>query len=158
VGVRAIVTAKCGYEQGSGDLAILVLSRKLVGMPTFATRISDAPEVGEMISPWGFGRCAMNDGPIRRRSRAGGVIEDIADGTFHAQAAVCPGDSGGPVLSSKREVVGVISASVMDTDWRTRDSSYFARLDRFAQLFSAAAEIAKGASPGDLPSYSECSL
>lgn len=156
VGVKAIVSPACGYEQGKGDVAILVLSRKLLGMPTFVPRLTDDPDLGEEITPWGFGRCAMHDGPIHRRSRAGGTITDVGDGVFRAEAAVCPGDSGGPVLNSRRELVGVISAAVMDTDARTRDSSYFARLDRFAPLFSAAREIARGASPGELPPYRSC--
>lgn len=156
VSVKAIVTPACGYEQGAGDLAILVLSRKLVGMPTFVPRVTGAPELGEDITPWGFGRCAMHDGPIHRRSRAGGKITEVDSGVFRAQASVCPGDSGGPVLNLRREVVGVVSAAVMDTDARTRDPSYFARLDRFENLFSAAREIADGASPSELPPYKSC--
>ena len=34
VGVRAIVAPDCGYASGDGDIAILVLSRHLIGMPT----------------------------------------------------------------------------------------------------------------------------
>jgi secreted trypsin-like serine protease len=156
VGVRHVVTPECGYEQGAGDLAILVLNRKLVGMPTFVPRLADAPEEGESITPWGFGRCAANDGPIHRRNRLGGEITSVNAGVFRAEASVCPGDSGGPALNSKREVVGVVSAAVMDTDARTRDPSYFARLDKFEQLFSAAREIADGAEPSELPPYRSC--
>lgn len=146
VRVKAIVTPACGYEQGTGDLAILVLSRKLVGMPTFEPSVSP-PHLEEEVTPWGFGRCAMSEGAIRRQSRPGGLVNAVDRGVFRADAAICPGDSGGPVLNNKREVIGVISAAVMDTDARTRDSAYFARLDRFQQLFSAAREIADGASP-----------
>lgn len=156
VGVKAIVTPACGYEQGAGDIAILVLARRLVGMPTFVPKLHEPPKVGEEITPWGFGRCAMNDGPIHRRSRAGGAIGDLSSGVFKAEASVCPGDSGGPALNARREVVGVVSASVMDTDARTRDPSYFARIDKFQQLFSAAREIADGASPSELPPYRSC--
>ncbi|NUP09472.1 MAG: S1 family peptidase [Polyangiaceae bacterium] len=156
VGVKAIVTPACGYEQGGGDIAILVLSRKLVGIPTFVPRLSGDPQVGEEVTPWGFGRCAMNDGPIHRRSRAGGAVTDFDSGVFRADAAICPGDSGGPALNSRREVVGVVSAAVMDTDARTKDPAYFARLDKFEHLFSAAREIADGASPTELPPYKSC--
>lgn len=156
VRVKAIVTPACGYEQGTGDLAILVLARKLVGMPTFEPRAVDAPSAGDEITPWGFGRCAMSEGAIHRQSRLGGTVTQITNGVFRAEAAICPGDSGGPVLNNRREVVGVISAAVMDTDARTRDSAYFARLDKFQQLFSAAREIADGASPAELPPYRSC--
>jgi len=156
VGVKAVVSPACGYEQGTGDLAILVLSRKLVGMPTFEPRVSEPPILGEEVTPWGFGRCAMTEGPIHRHSRNGGTILELESGVFRADAAVCPGDSGGPVLNPRREVVGVVSAAVMDTDARTRDRSFFARLDKFQPLFSAAREIANGANPSELPPYRGC--
>lgn len=155
VRVKAIVTPACGYEQGTGDLAILVLSRKLVGMPTFEPSMT-APRTEDDVTPWGFGRCAMSEGAVHRQSRAGGSINAVDRGVFRAEAAICPGDSGGPVLNNKREVMGVISAAVMDTDARTRDSAYFARLDRFQSMFSAAREIADGADPAELPPYRSC--
>jgi hypothetical protein len=156
VGVRALVTPACGYEQGDGDLAILVLERKLVGISTSAPRINKPPEMDEEVSPWGFGRCAMSSRTVRRENRPGGKIDRIVDGVFSADASICPGDSGGPVLDKKREVVGVISASVMDTDARTRGRSHFARLDKYQQLFSAAQEIASGRSASELPPFRAC--
>lgn len=156
VGVRALVTPACGYEQGDGDLAILVLERKLVGISTSAPRINEPPEMDEEVSPWGFGRCAMSSRTVRRENRPGGKIDRIVDGVFSADASICPGDSGGPVLDRKREVVGVISASVMDTDARTRGRSHFARLDKYQQLFSAAQEIASGRSASELPPFRAC--
>ncbi|MFO0551191.1 MAG: S1 family peptidase [Polyangiaceae bacterium] len=156
VGVHSVVTAECGYQQGMGDVAILVLDRKLVGMPTFVPILTEEPIVATEVTPWGFGRCAMNDGPVRRQARAGGPIQSVSYGVFRAQAAICPGDSGGPVLNERRELVGVISAAVMDNDATTRDSAYFARVDRFHQLFSAAQEIAAGAEPSELPPFREC--
>jgi hypothetical protein len=38
VGVRAVVSPDCGYRMGHGDIALLVLSRKLVGIPTATAR------------------------------------------------------------------------------------------------------------------------
>ena len=156
VAVRALVTPACGYEQGDGDLAILVLNRKLVGMPTFEPQIHAAPPMGEEVSPWGFGRCARSSRAVHRESRLGGKIDTLRAGVFSADASICPGDSGGPVLNAKREVLGVISASVMDTDPRTRGRSHFARLDKYQQLFSAAQEIAAGRSPSELPPFRSC--
>jgi hypothetical protein len=156
VSVRAVVTPACGYEQGDGDLAILVLERKLVGMPNFTPRLTKPPVMEEEISPWGFGRCTLQSRAVRRESRVGGKVDRIVDGVFSADASICPGDSGGPVLDKNREVVGVISASVMDTDARTRGRSHFARLDKYQQLFSAAQEIASGRSPSELPPFRAC--
>jgi hypothetical protein len=156
VGVREIVSADCGYVQGEGDLAILVLDRKLVGMPTFVPRLEGPPVVGERITPWGFGRCAMEHHAIQRRVREGGVVDASSAGVFSARASICPGDSGGPVLDARREVVGVVSSSVMDGDAETRATSHFARIDRFAVLFSTAREIAAGATPAELPPFRAC--
>lgn len=158
VGVRAIVSPACGYEQGDGDVAILVLDRELVDMPVLTPRVTSAPLIDEEVTPWGFGRCGQNTGAIRRESREGGRITSLDRGVFRADAAICPGDSGGPVLDSRREVVGVVSAGVMDTDPNTRDVAYFARLDRFQQLFSAAQEVANSPtmSPNELPPYRSC--
>lgn len=156
VGVRAVLTPACGYRQGEGDLAIVVLDRKLIGMPVFEPRLTSPPVENEEITPWGFGRCAGAGGTIRRSTRLSGRIDEITAGVFRATAAICPGDSGGPVLSAKREVVGVVSAAVMDNLAATRDTAYFARLDRFAGLFSAAHEVSEGRSPQELPPYRSC--
>jgi S1-C subfamily serine protease len=158
VGVRAIVSPACGYEQGSGDIAILVLDRELVGMPPFVARIDAPPRIGEQVASFGFGRCALHSGAIHRQDREGGPVTALESGVFHADSAICPGDSGGPVLDSRREIIGVVSAAVMDSDPSTRDSAYFARIDKFQQLFSAAKELAEndGVSPAELPPYRSC--
>ena len=161
VGVREIVAPSCGYAAGDGDIAILVLSRKLVGMATLDPRIERGPQVGESLQPTGFGRCGMSRDAIRRVSRDGGGVLRVEPGRFIASASICPGDSGGPVLSafgegSTGEVVGVISASVMDGDDTTLGRSYFTRLDRWSQLFSAAREIADGSSASELPPFRSC--
>ena len=157
VGVRAIVSPDCGYERGYGDIAILVLSRKLVGVPTMVPRIDNPPPPkGETVYPWGYGRCALTRDAVHLVSRDSKPIDSLYRDEFLGQAAICPGDSGGPVLDARREIVGVVSSSVMDGDAATRATSYFARIDRFAVLFSAAKEIAAGASPAELPPFRSC--
>jgi hypothetical protein len=44
----------------------------------------------------------------------------------------------------------------MDADENTTGASYFTRLDQWRGLFSAAREIAAGASPSELPPYRSC--
>jgi hypothetical protein len=151
VGVKAVLTPPCGESGGRGDVAVLVLERKLIGMPTFA--LSDAPpRAGEAVLPQGFGRCALSAEGIRRREREGGAVSVVSPGTFEALASVCPGDSGGPVLDrATREVVGVVSLSAMDHDETTRARSIFARVDRMPRLVAYARSIADGADPTDLP-------
>ncbi|CAN98501.1 MULTISPECIES: trypsin-like serine peptidase [Sorangium] len=157
VKVRAVVSPDCGYTSGEGDIAILVLSRRLVGIPTLPPRIEAEPASKEQVTPYGFGRCALSRDPIHLAPRLGGTIDAVSPGHFVAIASICPGDSGGPARSDRGgDVVGVISSSVMDGDERTTGTSYFSRLDVWPELFSAAREIAAGASPSELPPYRGC--
>ncbi len=158
VGARAIVSPDCGYERGEGDIAIVVLNRKLVGMPTFTPRVDAAPPKGDAVYPWGYGRCALTRDSVHLVSRNGGTIDSIYRAEFLGQAAICPGDSGGPALTINDELVGVISTSVMDNDESTSGLTHYTRLDVWRGLFAAAREISQGASPSELPPYRSCSL
>lgn len=156
VTVRAIVAPECGYASGDGDIAILVLERHLIGMPLSSARIEAPPESKDDLAVFGFGRCALSPDAIHRTVRDAGKIDSVFGGHFVAQASICPGDSGGPVYSSRGDLIGVISASVMDGDDRTQGLSLFTRVDVWPQIFSAAHEIALGASPSELPPYGDC--
>lgn len=152
VGVRAVVTPPCGEAGGAGDVAVLVLSRKLVGVATMTPRLEAPPRVGEDVAPVGFGRCALSSDGIRRKERTGGVIRALTSETMHLEASVCPGDSGGPVFArGSREIVGVVSQSAMDHDEHTRGASVMARLDAYRPVFAHAKLIADGQSPNELP-------
>jgi hypothetical protein len=152
VGVRAIITPTCGYAAGEGDIAILVLERALVGVATRAAQLDRAPATGLAIEPVGFGRCVHTSNVIRRTARKGGTVDHVAHSRFQTMASICPGDSGGPALDAKTgEIVGVISASVMDASERTLGRSEFTRLDSWRQLFSHAQMVSEGMSPSELP-------
>jgi hypothetical protein len=157
VTVRAIVSPDCGYGSGEGDIALLVLSRKLIGVPTLVPRLEAPPHKGEEIEPVGFGRCQMTTDAIRRVTRAGGLVDIVRGEYFVAPASICPGDSGGPAFSRTHgDLVGVVSASVMDGDEKTSAPSLFTRLDMWRRLFGAARLIADGASSSELPPYRSC--
>ncbi len=157
VGVRAIVAPPCGHAAGEGDIAILVLERRLIGVATLKPRLDRTVDLGESVDPVGFGRCALSEDGIRRRHRQGGKVDRILDTRFRLNAAICPGDSGGPILSRKSgEVVGVISASVMDASEHTTGRSEFTRLDKWRPVFSAAKLIAEGASAAEVPPVDGC--
>jgi secreted trypsin-like serine protease len=149
--VRAIIAPTCGHAAGDGDIAILVLDRPLVGIETRAARIDSAPTLKESIEPIGFGRCVLSTDALHRRKRAIANIDTISDARFRATASICPGDSGGPVMSDSGEVLGVISAAVMDGDERTVGRAEFTRLDRFRALFARAAAVSNGQSLAELP-------
>jgi hypothetical protein len=156
VRVRAVVAPQCGFVSGDGDIAILVLERHLIGMPTSSARIEAVPQTKDIISVFGFGRCALSQRGIHRTPREPVEIDTVAPRHFEAVASICPGDSGGPVYNSKMELVGVVSASVMDGDEETKGRSLFTRVDVWRQLFAAAHEISLGASPSELPPFGEC--
>ena len=150
-GIKAILAPPCGEAGGRGDVAVLVLERKVVGITTIALR-PEPPRVGESVSSVGFGRCALSAEGIRRREREGGAIAAVSPGTFEVEASVCPGDSGGPALDAiTHEVVGVVSLSAMDHDETTRGRSVFASVDGTPKLVAYARLVADGADPGDLP-------
>jgi hypothetical protein len=154
VGLKAILALPCGEAGGKGDVAVLVLERRLVGMGTMVLREA-APRPGELVYPTGFGRCALSPEGIRRREREGGPVASVAAGTFEVEASVCPGDSGGPVVDrTTHEVVGVVSLSAMDYDEGTRGRSVFTRVDDMPKLVAYARLVADGADPSDLPPLS----
>lgn len=152
VSVRAIVAPSCGYTGGDGDIAILVLSRALNGVPPRTVDLDGEPVKGDALVPLGFGRCAdASDGTYRKR-RAGSGVQRVLDGRLEFLAAICPGDSGGPALSEATgKIVGVVSRSVMDANEATLGLTELVRVDTFRSLFSSAAQIAKGVSPAELP-------
>jgi V8-like Glu-specific endopeptidase len=152
VNVRAIVTPPCGEGGGAGDLAVLVLSRKLVGLSTMQPRLDAPPKIGEELTPVGFGRCALSADAIRRKDRAGGTVRALTSETIHMDAAICPGDSGGPVFAKgTHQIVGVVSLSAMDHDEATCGPSVMARLDTYRRVFQHASLIADGLAPNELP-------
>jgi hypothetical protein len=152
VGVRHIVAPPCGEGGGGGDVAVLVLKRKLIGLSTMAPRLEGPPKVGEEAYPVGFGRCALSSDAIKRKDREGGPIRALSGETLHMDAAVCPGDSGGPVFAKgTREIIGVVSLSAMDHDETTRGASVMARIDSYRLVFAHARLLADGLSPQELP-------
>lgn len=161
VGVRAVLAPDCGYVSGEGDIAILVLNRRLVGMSTMTPRLDTPPVKGEPILATGFGKCWASPGSVLREHRRSLKIDEVSAGLFDAETAICPGDSGGPVRRWEGDqpgevVVGVVSSSVMDGDASTLGRSHFTRLDRWRPLFAAARAVADGASASEVPPFRSC--
>lgn len=152
VGVRAVLAPTCGHAAGDGDIAILVLERKLVGVATRKARIDKPPVVGKKIEPIGFGRCVWTQATGGRAVRTGGAIEELTHRRFRLDASICPGDSGGPAVDVQTgDIVGVISAAEMDASDKTLGKSEFTRLDSWASLFTQAQLVVDGLSPNELP-------
>lgn len=151
VGAQHIVAPPCGESGGTGDIAVLVLKRKLIGLATKTPRLEAPPRLGEDAIPVGFGRCSVA-GNTFRKERAGGLVQTMNAGGFRIDAAICPGDSGGPVFArGSKDIIGVVSLAALDHDETTRAPAVMARIDAFRPVFSHAREIANGASPNELP-------
>ncbi len=152
VQVTHIIAPPCGEAGGGGDVAVLVLQRKIVGLGAMTPRLDAPPKLDEPLDPAGFGRCAMSGDGIRRSSRVGGAVTAVFPQTIALKASICPGDSGGPVLArGTHEVVGVVSMSAMDGDEHTANLSLMARVDTFRAVFANARLIADGMSESELP-------
>jgi hypothetical protein len=152
VGVRAIIAPTCGHGAGDGDIAILVLERKLVGVATRAARLNSPPIVGSEIEPIGFGRCVWTSSTGGRAVRTGGKIEVLGHRAFQLDASICPGDSGGPAVDvATGEIVGVISAAAMDASDKTLGRAEFTRIDAWRPLFTQAELVVQGMSVNELP-------
>jgi V8-like Glu-specific endopeptidase len=155
VRVTHIVAPPCGEAGGAGDIAVLVLERKIIGLGLMTPRLDAPPKLNEPLDPAGFGRCALSGDAIRRASRTGGNVTAISPQTISLKASVCPGDSGGPVLArGTHEVVGVVSMSAMDGDDRTVSPSLMARIDAFHAVFANARLIGDGIAESELPPIS----
>jgi hypothetical protein len=156
VGVRAIVAPACGYAAGVGDIAILVLDRAIPGVRVKEVALERSPQVGLLVNPAGFGRCADSDEGIRISTRRGGKLDRLNGTSFQLNAAICPGDSGGPGVTRGGVVVGVISASALDGRQATTNRTEFTRVDRWQDVFANAQRISEGANIAELPPIAGC--
>ncbi len=76
----------------------------------------------------------------------------VAPEHFQLQAAICPGDLGGPAVSlSTGRILGVVSRSVMDGDESSLGLTELSRLDALRAVFASAALVAEGAGVAELP-------
>jgi len=152
VSVRAIVSPGCGYAAGVGDLAILVLPKRLRGVRYVPPALDREPQNGDEVSHIGFGRCALSEDGIYLKHRAAGRVDLVTKTGFRVNAPLCPGDSGGPVmLHASRVLIGVVSAGAMDGNEASPDRVEFARLDQFRGLFANATRVAAGTPMSELP-------
>lgn len=156
VNVEAVVAPPCGYAAGVGDIAILILDQKLTDVGIKQVALDSRPALGINIEPVGFGRCADSEDGIRLRTREGGKVDKLRPTRFQASAAICPGDSGGPGIDPKGVVVGVVSASALDSHQNTPSRTEYTRVDQWQDVFANAYLLAEGANASELPPITGC--
>ncbi|NRA35689.1 MAG: S1 family peptidase [Polyangiaceae bacterium] len=155
--VREVLAPPCGYRTGIGDLAILVLETPIHSIVPQDIELGQAPVSSQPVEIFGFGSCATSAGGLRRHLRAASGIQEILPSRFRLSAAICPGDSGGPVLDlESQKLIGVVSASDMDGQEATLGPTEITRIDRFGDLFALGSAVADGASAAELPPVTSC--
>lgn len=97
------------------DVAFVVLDRSIEHVPIATLRLSESTHVGERVTAVGWGLTRRGLLPKSRMHRRDVAILDVgpsqttAPSQFVVGEAICSGDSGGPALSARGAVVGVVS-------------------------------------------------
>lgn len=99
------------------DLALLSLTKPIAGAKIAPVRLDAPPAIDERFTAIGWGLTEGGQSPSQRMTRPGisvialGPSADFGAGRseFVVGEGICSGDSGGPALSSKGAVVGVVS-------------------------------------------------
>ena len=107
-----ILPAKIVGRDARTDLALLKVEAN--GLPVLPLGDSDALEVGELVlaigSPFGL-EYSVSLGIVSRKGRALGSVGAFTD-FIQTDASVNPGNSGGPLLNMRGEVIGINTAVI----------------------------------------------
>jgi hypothetical protein len=115
----------------NGDVALLVLDRKVIGIEPRVLR-SDRVQVGDELRAVGWGRTGIGGYPEERRARSGIHVTHAGGGValgpprpgrlravlpygekeFVTYDGMCFGDSGGPVFDANGAIAGILSRLV----------------------------------------------
>lgn len=116
--VQTITTTPGVYTEdsrggiGSGlvgeDVAVLLLQSGVAGIEPIPVRRADpSPLTGETITASGFGQTPS--GQVGVKYTVMGRVQSVMGDLIYVGPLTCQGDSGGPMITSDREVAGVVS-------------------------------------------------
>ncbi len=97
------------------DIAFIVLDRDVRGVPIAPLRLTESTRVGELITSVGWGLTEKGVLPKARMQRQKVAILDVGPSSqtepndLVVGESICSGDSGGPALSARGAVVGIVS-------------------------------------------------
>ena len=114
-----VVIARRGHEaqvlgiDEKHDLALIQVMMK--GLPSLPLVDSDGVEVGQEVRAFGYPMASQLGSDIKvTRGSVSGISQRKGEKIFQVDAAVNPGNSGGPLVNEKGEVVGVTSSKWVD--------------------------------------------
>jgi len=97
------------------DIALVVLQEPVKDAQIAPVRLDADPEKGETYTAVGWGITDKTQEPSTRQQRTGikilevGPGRDVSKNEFLVGEGICSGDSGGPAISEKGSVLGVVS-------------------------------------------------
>ena len=103
-----IFDAQVRWVDHATDIAVLSVESKLSSLPLIETPTSPGEHVCVIANPFGLGTsmsCGIISG-LHRRNRGCNEIEDV----IQTDAAVNPGSSGGALVDSEGQLLGMIAA------------------------------------------------
>ena len=114
-----VVIARKGHEakvvgmDEKRDLALIQVGVK--GLPSLPLVDSEGVELGQEVRAFGYPMAGQLGTDIKvTRGSIAGLSQRHGDKSFQIDAAVNPGNSGGPLVNERGEVVGVVSAKWVD--------------------------------------------
>ncbi|HUT31941.1 MAG TPA: SUMF1/EgtB/PvdO family nonheme iron enzyme [Planctomycetota bacterium] len=112
IGLKSLEAAVLAMDE---ELDLALLQVRVEGVATLPLANSNAVEVGTEVRAFGFPLSSVIGEDLKvTKGTISGISMRAAQKVLQVDAAVNPGNSGGPLVNEKGEVVGVVSAKIVD--------------------------------------------